>query len=124
LGFIAGIMVMTVSNSFEMLLFGRMLVGWAVGIGLAIDPLYISEVSPAKHRGELVTWSEIALNVWPTLFQWTVSHPSALFDSLFRFVATRSASSSGFLRVSSCRTLTTAENGALCFCWVPYCQSP
>jgi len=28
-----------------------------------IDPLYIAEVSPAKHRGELVTWSEIALNV-------------------------------------------------------------
>ena len=28
-----------------------------------IDPLYIAEVSPAAHRGELVTWSEMALNV-------------------------------------------------------------
>lgn len=28
-----------------------------------IDPLYIAEVTPAKHRGELVTWSEIATNV-------------------------------------------------------------
>jgi MFS family permease len=28
-----------------------------------IDPLYIAEISPAKHRGELVTWSEIAINV-------------------------------------------------------------
>jgi len=25
--------------------------------------LYISEISPAKHRGELVTWSEIGINV-------------------------------------------------------------
>lgn len=28
-----------------------------------IDPLYIAEMTPAKHRGELVTWSEIALNI-------------------------------------------------------------
>lgn len=34
-----------------------------LGFGLAIDPLYISEISPAAHRGRLVTWSEIALNV-------------------------------------------------------------
>jgi MFS family permease len=27
------------------------------------DPLYIAEVTPAQHRGELVTWSEIAINV-------------------------------------------------------------
>jgi MFS family permease len=25
--------------------------------------LYIAEISPAAHRGELVTWSELALNV-------------------------------------------------------------
>lgn len=28
-----------------------------------IDPLYIAEISPAAHRGHLVTWSEVALNV-------------------------------------------------------------
>lgn len=28
-----------------------------------IDPLYIAEISPARHRGRLVTYSEIALNV-------------------------------------------------------------
>ena len=63
IGFIVGIFIMIISNSYAMLLLGRMFVGWGVGIGLAIDPLYISEVTPAKHRGELVTWSEIALNV-------------------------------------------------------------
>jgi MFS family permease len=30
---------------------------------LQIDPLYIAEISPAAHRGELVTWSEVAINV-------------------------------------------------------------
>ena len=34
-----------------------------MGFGLAIDPLYISEITPASHRGEIVTWSEIAINV-------------------------------------------------------------
>lgn len=28
-----------------------------------IDPLYISEMTPAAHRGRLVTWSEMAINV-------------------------------------------------------------
>ena len=61
-GFLVGIFILMVSGSLAMLLLGRMFIGWGVGIGLAIDPLYISEVTPAKHRGELVTWSEIALN--------------------------------------------------------------
>ena len=30
---------------------------------MKIDPLYIAEVSPAGRRGELVTWSEFALNI-------------------------------------------------------------
>jgi len=37
--------------------------GIGVGFGLALDPVYISEISPAAHRGRLVTWSEIGTNV-------------------------------------------------------------
>lgn len=62
-GFILGVVIEAVSNSFGVLMFGRLFVGLGVGVGLAIDPLYIAEVTPARHRGELVTWSEIALNV-------------------------------------------------------------
>jgi sugar porter (SP) family MFS transporter len=62
-GFLLGIIIMVFSNSYPVLLLGRGIVGLGVGVGLAIDPLYIAEVTPAKHRGELVTWSEIALNV-------------------------------------------------------------
>ena len=56
-GFLVGIFILVISNSLGMLLIGRMFIGWGVGIGLAIDPLYIAEVTPAKHRGQLVTWS-------------------------------------------------------------------
>lgn len=31
--------------------------------GLSIDPLYISEVAPPSHRGHLVSFSEIAINL-------------------------------------------------------------
>jgi MFS family permease len=48
---------MTCANGYGLLMAGRVFVGLGVGFGLAIDPLYIAEVSPAAHRGELVTWS-------------------------------------------------------------------
>ena len=67
IGFIAGTFVMVMSNSLSLLLVGRTLVGFGVGIGLAVDPIYIAEVTPASYRGELVTWSEVALNVGATL---------------------------------------------------------
>ena len=40
-----------------------MIVGVSCGLGLAIDPLYISEIAPQHRRGALVSWSELAINV-------------------------------------------------------------
>ncbi|KAL3941283.1 MAG: hypothetical protein SGBAC_004331 [Bacillariaceae sp.] len=61
--FIFGVIVMGVSHSYLVLMMGRLLVGLGVGFGLAIDPIYIAEVTPPQFRGELVTWSEIGINV-------------------------------------------------------------
>jgi MFS family permease len=36
--------------------------GFGIGAGLAIDPLYIAEVSPSMFRGKLVSMSELAIN--------------------------------------------------------------
>ena len=58
--FIAGILWTVSSASFGALLGGRAVMGLGVGFGLAIDPLYIAEVSPPAFRGQLVTWSETA----------------------------------------------------------------
>ena len=60
--FIIGILWTVCSTSLPSLLIGRAVMGLGVGSGLAIDPLYISEVSPPEFRGQLVTWSETATN--------------------------------------------------------------
>lgn len=61
--FILGVVLLALAPNYTILLLGRFWVGIGVGIGLAIDPMYIAELSPAARRGELVTYSEIALNV-------------------------------------------------------------
>jgi len=63
IGFIIGLVILATAQNYTTLMIGRIFVGLGVGFGLAIDPLYIAEISPAAHRGRLVTWSEIALNV-------------------------------------------------------------
>lgn len=42
--FIVGILIMSMSFNYGILLFGRVFVGLGVGFGLAIDPIYISEI--------------------------------------------------------------------------------
>ena len=59
--FIAGSLVQALSWTYASLLVGILLVGLGVGIGLAIDPLYIAEISPPGGRGFFVTYSEAAI---------------------------------------------------------------
>ena len=61
--FIIGVLWTATATSYPSLMMGRFVTGLGVGLGLAIDPVYIAEVSPPKHRGRLVTWSETATNV-------------------------------------------------------------
>ena len=61
--FIIGVLWTATATSYASLLCGRFVTGSGVGLGLAIDPVYIAEVSPPQHRGRLVTWSETATNV-------------------------------------------------------------
>lgn len=68
--------IVSVSDTYHMLLVGRALLGIGIGVGLAIDPVYIAEVSPPSHRGWLVTWSEISLafgNLLGALVGWSLS---------------------------------------------------
>ena len=51
------------AQDFQTLFVGRSLIGIGVGAGLAIDPLYIAEMSPPEHRGRLTSFSETAINV-------------------------------------------------------------
>jgi len=61
--FIIGVLILSTASSYGILLLSRVFLGLGVGFGLAIDPLYISEISPPEHRGFLVSLSEISINL-------------------------------------------------------------
>jgi len=60
--FITGILVMICSATYEVIMLGRFILGFGVGLGLAVDPMYIAEIAPPRIRGRLVSWSETADN--------------------------------------------------------------
>ncbi len=62
-GFIIGVVCMAAAQTFTQLMLGRVVVGLGCGFGFAVDPVYISEISPPHARGRLVTWSEIGTNI-------------------------------------------------------------
>ena len=59
--FVAGSLVQAFAFGYAMLMVGVAIVGVAVGFGLAVDPIYIAEISPAGGRGFFVTWSEVSI---------------------------------------------------------------
>ncbi|KAL7530615.1 hypothetical protein ACHAWF_003453 [Thalassiosira exigua] len=61
--FILGIVIQCVAPNYGVLLLGRAILGFAVGIGFAVDPVYIAEISPKDKRGFFVSFSEIGTNV-------------------------------------------------------------
>jgi len=61
--FIFGTILQSAAYNYAMLMIGRAFVGLGVGFGLAVDPLYIAEISPPQYRGRLVNWSEFAINL-------------------------------------------------------------
>ena len=54
---------MALSQSYGVLLTGRILVGLGVGSSLMIAPLYAAELAPYRLRGALVTMIEVSINV-------------------------------------------------------------
>merc|ERR1719462_506401 len=76
--FFIGNFLMASCPNYAVLLLGRIFCGFGVGTGLAIDPLYISEMSPARYRGGLVSLSEMSVNIGITL--------GFLFDFIFSFL--------------------------------------
>ena len=53
--FFVGAVIMAAANGPPLLIFGRVFVGLGVGMASMTAPLYISEASPAKIRGALVS---------------------------------------------------------------------
>ncbi|MFC4548895.1 MULTISPECIES: sugar porter family MFS transporter [Halorussus] len=59
--FFVGSFIMAVAPNVEVLLVGRVVDGVAIGFASMVGPLYISEISPPKIRGSLVSLNQLAV---------------------------------------------------------------
>lgn len=51
------------ANSYEMLFFGRFIIGINCGLNTSLVPMYISEIAPLNLRGGLGTVNQLAVTV-------------------------------------------------------------
>lgn len=61
--FIFGTLATAISGTINLIIAGRIIVGIAIGIASYVAPLYISEISPAKYRGGLVSLNQLAITI-------------------------------------------------------------
>jgi SP family galactose:H+ symporter-like MFS transporter len=61
--FMAGAAVSALAPDLTMLLAGRLLVGIGIGGASMLTPLYLAEIAPAKERGALVSYNQLALTL-------------------------------------------------------------
>jgi len=61
--FLAASLVTSLAPSVGWLIAGRIMVGLAIGVCSYTGPLYISEISPAKNRGALVSLNQLLITV-------------------------------------------------------------
>ena len=59
--FVVGGLVSALATSLPMLLVGRLVVGLGIGGASMLTPLYLSEIAPARERGALVSFSQLAV---------------------------------------------------------------
>ncbi|MEN9344464.1 MAG: putative metabolite transport protein ywtG [Chlamydiota bacterium] len=61
--FIVGAVLLSLSESYTCLIWGRLISGVAVGLVSIAAPLYISEISPPRHRGMFVSSYQLAITM-------------------------------------------------------------
>ena len=61
--FVCGALVSALATSLAVLLAGRVLVGIGIGGASMLTPLYLAEIAPAKQRGALVSFNQLAVTL-------------------------------------------------------------
>ena len=61
--FFVGTLIAALAPVFQLVIMGRILIGFAIGIGSYAAPLYIAEAAPAKWRGGLVSLNQLAITI-------------------------------------------------------------
>lgn len=85
--FILGSIETAFSPTIAWLMAGRMFIGFSIGIASYTAPLYISEISPSKHRGALVSLNQLAISLG-IFFSYVVSYycASCAIDGEWRWM--------------------------------------
>ena len=78
--FIIGSIATALAPTVPWLIFGRIIVGMAIGIASYAAPLYISEISPPQYRGALVSLNQVAISVG-ILVSYVADYIFAQFDA-------------------------------------------
>ncbi len=68
--FIIGTLGTSLAHHITTIIISRVIVGIAIGISSYIGPLYISEISPSKHRGALVSLNQLAITLGILISYW------------------------------------------------------
>ncbi|XP_070556195.1 solute carrier family 2, facilitated glucose transporter member 10-like isoform X2 [Ptychodera flava] len=61
--FIVGALIITLASSYVTLVIGRLILGFAVSLSVIAECIYISEISPTKRRGSLVSLNELGITM-------------------------------------------------------------
>ncbi|XP_072046507.1 solute carrier family 2, facilitated glucose transporter member 10-like [Amphiura filiformis] len=61
--FVIGAIILATAHSYAVLVFGRLVVGFAVSLSAIGECIYISEISPVKRRGQLVSLNEFGITL-------------------------------------------------------------
>ncbi|CAM9312363.1 unnamed protein product, partial [Heterosigma akashiwo] len=76
--FLLGSVLLSLSSSYNLLVFGRLIVGLGIGMASLAVPMYIAEAAPAHLRGMLVTLNTLFI----TGGQFTAGMVDGLFSSV------------------------------------------
>ncbi len=83
--FMAGTLVATLAGSIQAIFCGRLIIGFAIGIGSYAAPLYIAEISPYELRGKLVTLYQLAITIG-ILFSYIINYVFTNIDGSWRWM--------------------------------------
>lgn len=83
--FMVGTVIATFAHSVQAILYGRLFIGFAIGIGSYAAPLYIAEISPFELRGRLVTLYQLAITIG-ILFSYIINYVFTNMDGSWRWM--------------------------------------
>lgn len=61
--FMIGTITASIANHINIVILGRIIIGYSIGISSMVTPLYLSEISPTKVRGSIIFLFQLAVTI-------------------------------------------------------------